>query len=197
MFDFPIDGSTAQLTATPIQGGEIVSSDIKVDHQVIVGVGESYSSGQGNPDIPARWRSWKNGNAPEALDVSWLTNPKDYLLDGNSEAKWLDPECYRSFFNYQTLVALKVASDNPHGFVSFLHYACSGAEVFDGLLNPQLIPKASNRGSDFGQDQSPTWYQARSKLNSLVMDLCENPGPLGEYPEAIRGESGGQDGPVP
>lgn len=186
VFDFPIDGSKAQLTATPLEGENSVSTEIKVDHQLIVGIGESYSSGQGNPDIPARWKSWENSEAPDALDVSWLTEPKEFLQDGTAEAKWLDPECFRSFFNYQTLVALKVASENPHGFVSFLHYACSGAEVFDGLLNPQLIPKASNRGTDFGQSKSPTWFQARSQLNSLVMDLCENPGDLGEYPQVIR-----------
>ena len=186
IFDFPLNAPATNLTVTSLDGSQSADATIEIEHVLIVGLGESYSSGQGNPDIPARWKSWRNINSPQVLDVSWLNEPGRYLDGKSGEARWLDAECYRSFFNYQTLTAFKVASERPKSFVSFLHYACSGAEIFDGLLNPQGVPVGSNRDNQFGQRDGDAWFQARSQLNSLIMDLCAEPGDLAPFSESFR-----------
>lgn len=186
IFDFPLNAPATNLTVTSIDGSQSAVETIEIEHILIVGLGESYASGQGNPDVPARWKSWAEIAPPKVLDVSWLNKPDRYLDGSSGEARWIDAECYRSFFNYQTLVAFKIASERPKSFVSFLHYACSGAEVFDGLLNPQRIPVGSNRDNRFGQHNGETWFQARSQLNSLVMDLCSEPGDLVPFPDSIQ-----------
>lgn len=186
LFDVGLSDATRTLTVTSTDGSQSTDTEIKVKHRLILGFGESYSSGQGNPDIPARWAEWTLQTKPEDLDVTWLNKPKKFLVGGTAGARWLDAECYRSFFNYETLTALKVASDEPHSFVSFLHYACSGAEIFDGLMNPQGIPEDSNRANDFGQKKKPSWYHARSQLHSMIMDLCAAPGEVRPYPQALQ-----------
>ncbi|MCA0922960.1 hypothetical protein [Pseudooceanicola nanhaiensis] len=186
MFEVDLSDPAGMLVVKSHDGVQSAEARIEVKHRLIVGLGESYSAGQGNPDIPARWAAWTPETRPETLDVNWLKKPRKFLENGSAEARWLDAECYRSFFNYETLTALKIASDEPHSFVSFLHYACSGAEVFDGLLNPQGIPKDSNRANDFGQKEKPSWYHARSQLHSMIMDLCSNPGDVRPYPRVLR-----------
>lgn len=185
-FSIPLEGPTVVLTVSSLEGSHSANVEIKIEHKLIVGLGESYAAGQGNPDIPAEWKAWKQVTRPSTLSVAWLNQPARYLANNKAEARWLDAECYRSFFNYQTLTALKIASTEPHSFVSFMHYACSGAEVFDGLLNPQGIPAGSNRAVDFNQGRSKSWFQARSQMNSLVMDLCDEPGELIPYPKELR-----------
>lgn len=196
--DVAHDNSSRTLTVTSDDGRQSQTTQVKVKHWLIIGLGESYASGQGNPDVSARWATWSASTKPEDLDVTWLNKPKDFLETGTIGARWLDAECYRSFFNYKTLTALKIASDEPHSFVSFLHYACSGAEVFDGPMNPQEIPKDSNRANDFGQRNKPSWYHARSQLHSVILDLCAAPGEVRSYPQdlqdrlVVRSQTGGK-----
>lgn len=72
----------------------------------------------------------------------------------------MDDACHRSFFSNQTLTALGLASKDPHVFVSFLHYACTGAEIFDGVLVPQNGPSASGG------------YRKFAQINAAIRDLC-------------------------
>lgn len=74
-----------------------------------------------------------------------------------SSPVWLDDRCSRSFFSFQTLTALSIASRNKHAFVSYLHYACSGAEIFDGLLSPQFIWGSNNE---------------HMQVNAAIQELC-------------------------
>lgn len=128
---------------------------MKPTHLVIVGFGDSYGSGEGNPDVPA---VWKKGFKPKRQTTSWLTNLKN--LEKNGRARWLDERCHRSFFSQQSLTALGIASRSKTTFVSFLHYACAGAEMFDGLLTPQFAPEHSEA------------YSKYSQLNAAIRELC-------------------------
>ncbi|MGB0959932.1 MAG: hypothetical protein ACPGVK_06745, partial [Halocynthiibacter sp.] len=168
--------------AVRVDGGADIVRFVKPRHMVIVAMGDSYGSGEGNPDIPAKWATQK-GNTPITVDRRPVNadgqlgkkialDDKTYnIQEGSTDwllrtrflergSQWLDNRCHRSFFSYQSLSALSIASQDPHLFVSFLHYACSGAEVFDGLLTRQ---------------EDPTTFDgknAHSQIDLATRELC-------------------------
>nr|WP_281720150.1 hypothetical protein [Nitrosomonas nitrosa] len=111
----------------------LTSGHIKPELKIILGLGDSYAAGEGNPDSPAVWRTPKKEEWPPR-------NPTAASQLATKPARWWSNRCDRSFYSYQNLVALRVAFDNPHAVVSFVHLACSGAEVIDGILAPQRYP---------------------------------------------------------
>lgn len=159
LIDLPLAGAEVSVTW---DGGS--SKDmLEPDHVVIVAMGDSYGSGEGNPDVPAQWKAGQslpgNNNLSWLLDYDRLDTPAE---DFDSPSKnWVDDNCHRSFFSHQSLTALRLASDNPHSFVSFLHYACTGAEIFDGILVPQY--QAWGKGI----------YIPYSQMNFAIRDLCK------------------------
>ena len=151
----PLSGAVVTLD---LPDGAGVSRFLAPTHRIIVAIGDSYGSGQGNPDLPARWRP---GLTLSDGAVAWMTRRGN--LARNGAARWLDEPCARSFFSFQSLTALGIASRDPHVFVSFLHHACSGAEIFDGLLSPQKAP-----------GETPG-YNRLSQLNAVIRELCLAP----------------------
>lgn len=171
-FDIPLKGTKV---AVEINGKELSTDSeslyLKPTHLVIVGFGDSYGSGEGNPDVPA---AWKKGFKPKSETTAWLNQSRN--LERNGRARWLDNRCHRSFFSQQSLTALGIASRSRTTFVSFLHYACTGAEMFDGLLTPQFAPGHSKG------------YNKYSQLNAAIRDFCRLR-MLGYHPADIKGSS--------
>lgn len=150
-----------------------VSRTITVRHKTIVALGDSYASGEGNPDVPTAWI------------------PRDVRKDGlnwissgvKSEARWWNVECHRSFWSHQTLAALKLAAASPDTLVTYLHYACSGAEILDGLLvrqeeqagaDPNCIYRRRPTEESVFLDEKTLACSARlSQLTAAVKDLCD------------------------
>lgn len=104
--------------------------------KLIVAMGDSYMSGEGNPDVPIRSRSASfEDDKPTEADLPW----------------WEDQRCHRSMWAWPTQLALKMANsptnDQPmaasvSGYkvianqgVTLISTACSGAEIYDGLLS--------------------------------------------------------------
>lgn len=79
----------------------------------IVALGDSLSSGEGNPH--GEWR---------------------LLTLRPHAAQWLDTRCHRSLMSGQSLAAAYIARHNPHTSVTLLHYGCSGASIADGIVGP-------------------------------------------------------------
>lgn len=125
-------------------GAEPVAADIKVRDIFIVGMGDSFGSGEGNPDIPVRFsreraadygKPGKNGSALVGLPArigSWRAIGDDDFIQEN--ARWLDQACHRSLYSNQLRTALQLAVEDPHRAVTFAGVACSGAEVVAGLF---------------------------------------------------------------
>ncbi|MEO6118598.1 MAG: hypothetical protein ABIP37_05955, partial [Methylotenera sp.] len=101
--------------------------------KIILGLGDSYGSGEGSPDQPTKWKSnvkdkkWPIGSYGLQKVNGWVHTP----------AQWISNRCNRSYFSAQSLASLKLAADDPHSIVSFVHLSCTGAEVVDGMLAPQ------------------------------------------------------------
>lgn len=77
------------------------------DDPLIVSIGDSVASGEGNPDRRGRF-----GEQPV----------------------WHSPRCHRSLISGHGRAALAIERDDPDTDVGFVALACSGATVWEGLL---------------------------------------------------------------
>jgi lysophospholipase L1-like esterase len=111
-----------------VQGERPISIDAAVKDLMIVGFGDSFASGEGNPDVPVQMAEDRRSDN---------LYPKRERYDVGGSAQWLDQLCHRSLYSHQMRAALQVALENPHGAVTYLGYACSGAAVEKGILGPQ------------------------------------------------------------
>lgn len=126
-----------------IGGIPVTSTKIKVRDIFVVGLGDSFGSGEGNPDVPVRFspeRSIAYGKGDSTGDLggyparvgAWKQVGDDTFIEGN--ARWLDQACHRSLYSYQLRAALELAVEDPHRAVTYAGFACSGAEVTWGLF---------------------------------------------------------------
>ncbi len=128
-----------------IGGRDIAQIEAKVTDLLIVGMGDSFASGEGNPDVPVRFSPERD--VPYGVDKPSM----NYSLTGfparigpwrdigdraflKENAKWLDQACHRSLYSHQLRAALQLAIENPHRAVTFVGLACSGAQVTDGMF---------------------------------------------------------------
>ncbi len=121
----------------------LARQDIVARDRVFIGLGDSYASGEGNPDLPVDWSPLLAPDAEPRADGDnaerwwWRNHNVRQLEDGAHFAAWLDPHCHRSLRNHQVIASLLAAARDPHATLSFASFACSGARVLDGLLTPQ------------------------------------------------------------
>ncbi len=167
---------------------------IEIRDLLIIGLGDSFASGEGNPDLPVKFDPklqmdygrlklrW-NG---EIVDLSGYPtrysktgDPTDLHTDAfyEARAKWWDRECHRSLYSHQLRVALQIAIENPQQAVTFISFACSGAEVTQGILAPKPI-----RECQPGEDKRYSWRenedifigQLPGQLTALSRDICRS-----------------------
>jgi len=101
-----------KLTVTAPDGAVTLAEEpVTVKDILIVSIGDSVASGQGNPDIP------RKGSAP---------------------AKWVDKLCARSAIAGPAQAGLSIEEADPHTSVTFISFACTGAGITDGLLGKQM-----------------------------------------------------------
>ena len=126
-----------------IGGVAVASAEIKVRDIFVVGIGDSFGSGEGNPDVPVRFspeRTISYGKGGGADDLTgfpsrvgaWKQVGDNAFIEGN--ARWLDQACHRSLYSHQLRAALELAVEDPHRAVTYAGFACSGAEVTWGLF---------------------------------------------------------------
>jgi hypothetical protein len=116
----------------------IQSIPVLVEDKLIVGLGDSYAAGEGNPDIPAQFTKGKS-------EKDILFKIKDVpAKDGNTEAGWLERRCHRSMYSYQFKTALQFALANPQKAVTFVTYSCSGATT-GNIIDDKQSPKEGSK----------------------------------------------------
>jgi lysophospholipase L1-like esterase len=140
-FDVPYP-SGADLSVA-VGGQTIASVQARVTDVFIVGMGDSFASGEGNPDIPVRFspeRTAEYGKTGKGVELAgyparigdWRKVGDNKFIEEN--ARWLDQACHRSLYSYQLRTALQLAVEDPHRAVTFAGVACSGAETTFGLF---------------------------------------------------------------
>lgn len=156
--------SSATVTVTTASGGTR-TLPVRVRDRLVVSFGDSFASGEGNPDVPANLAAltggW-GGNGSAAYKQVWVGRDS---MNGVKGPGWIDPGCHRSSLNQHLVTALKYSADRPHEAVTFLSYACSGAAVFNGLLTPQRQPPGY-------RDNVNVQEQDVSQVEMAVQDLC-------------------------
>jgi hypothetical protein len=132
---------------------EDVRTEIVVRDFLIVGMGDSVASGDGNPDRPLALADdgfcfrrllggggdyFRPGRAGFRGDKACDTGTAKWDGDWNRYgAGWISPACHRSLYSYQTRAALALAVENAHAAVTYVPLACTGATIPHGLLGPQ------------------------------------------------------------
>ncbi len=111
-----------------IGGITVASTEVKVRDIFVVGLGDSFGSGEGNPDVPVRFspeRTIEYGKGGGSGSLSgyparvgpWKQVGDDAFVKAN--ARWLDQACHRSLYSYQARAALELAVEDPHRAVTF------------------------------------------------------------------------------
>lgn len=164
---------------------QIAAATAKVQDLFVVGFGDSFGSGEGNPDVPVRFSRDRaadygvrtSGQAPlvgyPARVGDWQQIGDKKFIDENP--RWLDQACHRSLYSHQLRAALQLGIEDPHRAVTYAGFACSGAETTFGLF---LRYK--------GHEWVPNPPQL-SQISAAAEAQCgNNPTRAGEYPEAYH-----------
>ncbi len=151
----------------------------------------SFSSGEGNPEKPVRlqqdtFNNYANSSRGQAFPVRMdlnlvQDNPDEFFQ--TLAPKWSNTQCHRSMYSQHTKAALQYALEHPHVSVTFLNYSCTGAEVYEGILNAWW-------GRD---DVAPENYDDAPQLVKALRDLCKDPEPYKNTKWAPPNHRGGDE----
>jgi lysophospholipase L1-like esterase len=153
--------------AVNVVGEQAIAIHAQVRDLLIVGLGDSFASGEGNPNMPAEF----------AADQRYQNlYPKRLKNDASGSAEWSDTLCHRSLYSHQLRAGLQIALENPQAAVTFLGYSCSGASITQGILGPQeYVERVATTGAS---DTAPTTSRfvsggsKDSQLRWLLRELC-------------------------
>jgi hypothetical protein len=126
-----------------IGGRQVAEVLARVRDLFIVGMGDSFASGEGNPDVPVRFspdRTTDYGVGANKIELTgyparigdWKEVGDRKFLEENP--RWQEQACHRSLYSHQLRAALQLAIEDPHRAVTFVGVACSGAETVFGLF---------------------------------------------------------------
>ncbi len=91
-----------------------IFKEVKVENHLIVSMGDSYASGEGNPVSKTQWK-WQGNQRVVDRSASWGTLS--------------DLSCHRTANAGAARAALALERSDPHSSVTYLSTACSGAEA--------------------------------------------------------------------
>jgi hypothetical protein len=139
------EGKPFKVEAILDSGERLVLSDQKIRTTYILGLGDSFASGEGNPDHAAVITAEAGKTSINSRD--WFLKPGKGNGRFEAQAEWWDVTCHRSLLAWQSLYAMEKAISDPHLVVRYASFACSGGEVYDGYFRAQLNPPGSGSTS--------------------------------------------------
>ncbi|WP_420409995.1 hypothetical protein [Hoeflea sp.] len=155
--------------------GQTFEEEIEVKDKLIVSIGDSFASGEGNPDVPVELYE-SRAIAPYTSAGAGATGDYDFGLPyrvagPDTYAKWLDTRCHRSMYAPPTraAIALSFAADRHHA-ITFLTFACSGAEITNGLFWPQDGVECSSQPTRRENRRRFMEPQINAVVNALATD---------------------------
>ena len=110
-YEFAAEGSySVSLVVEDSSGEEMERTDAVVVRDLLIfGLGDSYGSGEGSPDVV----EFEEGGV-----------------------QWQNRRCHRSAQSGQVRAAQMIEEADPHTSVTFVHLACSGGRIHRALLEP-------------------------------------------------------------
>ncbi|TCQ10112.1 hypothetical protein C8J34_102517 [Rhizobium sp. PP-F2F-G36] len=157
------------LAVTVIETGviyQISGASTLIRERLIVGLGDSFASGEGNPDIPVKLSKEKDSNRAFPLPMRG-----DEKI-GRVAAQWLDRDCHRSLLGAQQRAAIHFSARRPREETIFLGFACSGAEILEGLIGPYAGTGDTSEFSYKGREKGQRWRWDESQINQVIRALC-------------------------
>ena len=127
------------ITAEFADGKTLTIPSIQVQDKLIVGLGDSFAAGEGNPDQPAQFAE---GEDEWDFLADLLLKKKIKLTkwpqnDGGTRTLWLDKRCHRSMYSYQFKAALQLALAHPQQAITYVSFSCAGATTSQIVNKPQ------------------------------------------------------------
>jgi len=148
-----------------VVGETPIIAEARVRDLLIAGLGDSFASGEGNPNLPVAF-----------TDARRFRNlfPVRKRNDAGGNARWTDELCHRSLYGQQLRAALQIAVENPQASVTFLDLSCSGAGIVDGILGPQTYVERISGGERRNTTTARpiAGGERDSQLYRLVRELC-------------------------
>ena len=143
------DGSQASVTVEP-------------KDRLVIGFGDSFTSGEGNPERLALFTGdpWTGGNLPARAPDPGSLSAKD------TRAQWTDRWCHRSVYSWQIRTALAAALSDPHQSFTILPYGCSGATIPEGILY-------GYDGVEWSAASDKGVIGSRSEVGLAYQEICE------------------------
>jgi hypothetical protein len=120
---------TTQLAEGPhsvklvVNGGgrkNATTEEVMIKDYLVVSMGDSYSSGEGNP---TNYVADTGDSLPDANGAGW-----------SEGGYWDYVNCHRSTRSGQANAAIDLEQADPHSSVTFIYLACSGAQIDSGIL---------------------------------------------------------------
>lgn len=135
-----------------VRGASQTSLTVAFRDELVVALGDSYISGEGNPDRPS-----SIVDAGEALfqRFSWTGRLSENQV---RLAEWWDEPCHRSLLSWPVLAGIAHAARNPHSAVTLVHLGCSGA------VAPEVDRIGQRRLPGGGRETAPQLEILRSLL---------------------------------
>jgi len=174
-----------------------LTTSVQVRDLLVVGVGDSVASGEGNPDRPIALGEANQGfcfdralsNAvyavPTRAAVNVIADCSDEQVNPIEEwektrAGWMFRQCHRSMYGYQFRAALALAVENKQIAVTYVPLGCTGATIQDGLLGRQ--PASERRW--YGPKIEPQFVDGQIKQLTAYL-RPEKPGAPVRKPDLI------------
>lgn len=140
-----VSSATKSYTKPPL----VINQVIQLRNIVIACLGDSFASGEGNPDIegvPDEDHKEDCGDYTTIKTGLFINDSERYLSEMLVEPKWFEIAAHRSMSSGYALAAKEIEDRDPHSVVTFINLAVSGAKLEDGLLLPQSDRKWMKRG---------------------------------------------------
>ena len=151
----------ATVTRTSSNGSQ-VSVTVAPQDRLVIGFGDSFTSGEGNPERLALFSgaAWTGGNLP-ARDPDPVSLPQK-----DTRAQWTDRWCHRSVYSWQIRTALDAALSDPHQSFTILPYGCSGATITEGVLY-------GYNGVEWSAATDKGVIGSRSEIGLAYQEICQ------------------------
>ena len=150
-----------------VVGEQPVMVDARVRDLLVASMGDSFASGEGNPNRPVAFHE-----ARRHRNLYPLRTPND----ASGSARWSDELCHRSLYGQHLRASLQMAIEHPHAAVTYLDYSCSGAAIDAGILGPQVyVERVADGGTGTKPSIRPIEGDAKdAQLYRLLRDVCES-----------------------
>lgn len=128
-----------ELTTTGVSGQstpstQTIQQTIHLKDYLIVSLGDSYASGEGNPEVPGAYAI----AFPPCRQEGKVHLRTPCVQGITRHAGWTGDACHRSSWAGPAQAALSLERGDPHSTVTFVSLACSGATIDEGLLRRQV-----------------------------------------------------------